>query len=345
MKLPNGYGSISKLKDRKRRKPFRVRITKGFDDNGKQIFINFGYFAKKEEAIQALQEYNSSPYDILANKITFTEVYKKWSKIHFEKVSESAIVNYSNAYNKYCKPLYKMRMKDIRLTHLQGAVNNSGMAYPTRKVIKALLNQIFTFAIKNDIVEKRYSEYIDCGVNEGKSNRKPFTADEIQKLWDNAYKLDYTDTVLIMIYSCIRVGELTTIEIENVHLDKRYMIGGIKTEAGKDRVIPINRKIEPFIRKYYEMNKDKKYLVMNSLGNEMQYSNYRREKWDNIMEKLEMEGHRPHDCRHTGISLLDSAGANLLCIKRIVGHSAQDITGDVYTHKTTQELIDTIDLI
>lgn len=93
-----------------------------------------------------------------------------------------------------------------------------------------------------------------------------------------------------------------------------------------------------------EMNKDKKYLLMNSLGNPMKYSNYRCEKWDNIMKKLEMK-HNPHDCRHIGASLLDLAGANKLCRKRIMGHSAQDLTDDVYTHKTIEELVATIDLI
>ena len=76
----------------------------------------------------------------------------------------------------------------------------------------------------------------------------------------------------------------------------------------------------------------------------MQYSNYRREKFDNIMEKLRMD-HRPHDTRHTFASLMDSAGANKLCIKRIMGHSSPDITDNVYTHKTIQELIEAIDLI
>ena len=76
----------------------------------------------------------------------------------------------------------------------------------------------------------------------------------------------------------------------------------------------------------------------------MEYSNYRREKFDNIMEKLRME-HKPHDARHTFASLMDSAGANKLCIKRIIGHSSQDITEDIYTHKTLEELIEAIDLI
>lgn len=49
--------------------------------------------------------------------------------------------------------------------------------------------------------------------------------------------------------------------------------------------------------------------------------------------------HVPHECRHTFASLMNSANANKLCIKRIMGHSSQDITDDVYTHKTIEELI------
>lgn len=122
MKLPNGYGSIIKLKG-KRRKPYQVRITKGFTDEGKQIYMYLGYFTKKDEAMIALAEYNSSPYDITKETITFAEVYKKWSNEHFKRVSQSAIENYGNAYRKYCKSLYKMRFKDIRLTHLQGVID------------------------------------------------------------------------------------------------------------------------------------------------------------------------------------------------------------------------------
>lgn len=298
MRMPSGYGSIIKLKGN-RRKPYQVRITQGFTDEGKQIYAYLGYFAKKDEACIALSEYNSSPYDITKETITFADVYKKWSKEHFRKVSDSSIERYGNAYRKYCKSLYKMRFKDIRLTHLQGVIDDCGMAHPTRASIKTLFNVLFTFAMKNDIVEKDYAQYVDIGKREGKSNRHPFTQEEIDKLFKHVNDIDYTDTVLIMIYTGLRIGELLDIKIKNVHLDERYMIGGLKTEAGKDRVIPINKKIEPFIRKYYEENKDKTYLITNAFGRQMQYSNYRRKKWDNIMEKMEFDViHRPHDCRH-----------------------------------------------
>lgn len=345
MRMPSGYGSVIKLSGN-RRKPFQVRITKGFTDEGKQIYMYLGYFAKREEALIALSEYNSSPYDITKETITFKEVYEKWSKEHFKKVRQSAIENYGNAYRKYCKSLYKMRFKDIRLTHLQGVIDDCGMAHPTRAVIKTLFRVLFKFAMKNDIVDKDYSQYVDVGKREGVINRKPFTQEEIDKLFKYESEFEYADTILIMIYTGLRIGELLDIKIENVHLDKRYMIGGLKTETGKNRVIPINRKIEPFIRRYYEKNKDKKYLITNAFGRQMQYSNYRREKWDNIMEKMEFnDEHRPHDCRHTFATLMDNANANKLCIKRIMGHSSPDITDKVYTHKQIEDLIAAIDLI
>lgn len=305
MRMPSGYGSIIKLKGN-RRKPYQVRLTKGFTDEGKQIYMYLGYYAKREEALVALSDYNSSPYDITRETITFEEVYNKMSKQHYPTVSDSAIGNYSNCYRKYCKPLYKMRFKDIRLTHLQGIVDDCGMAHPTRAMIKTLFRLMYKFALKNDIIDKNYATFVNVGKREGPTKRKPFTQNEIDELFEYADSVEYLDTILILIYTGLRISELLSIEIANVHLEERYMVGGMKTEAGKNRKIPISRKIEPFIKKYYEQNKDKKYLIVNAFDRQMQYSNYRREKFDVIMQNLQMV-HTPHDTRHTAATLLDKA--------------------------------------
>ena len=49
MRNPNGYGSIIKLSG-KRRKPFAVRVTIGWNNNGKQIYKYIGYYKTKQEA-------------------------------------------------------------------------------------------------------------------------------------------------------------------------------------------------------------------------------------------------------------------------------------------------------
>ena len=160
--------------------------------------------------------------------------------------------------------------------------------------------------------------------------------------------MDYIDTILILIYTGLRITELLEIEIDNVHIEEQYMRGGIKTEAGINRVIPLHKKIIPLIKKYYDHSKKIgcKYLIANSMGNQIQYSNYRREKWDKMMEQLEFnKDHRPHDTRHTFATRMDRTPANKLCIKRIMGHASTDITNKVYTRKDIQDLIEAVNYL
>ena len=55
--------------------------------------------------------------------------------------------------------------------------------------------------------------------------------------------------------------------------------------------------------------------------------------------------HRPHDTRHTCVSLLTVAGVSDKVIKKIVGHKGQGVTEIVYTHFEIAELIDAINKI
>ena len=91
MKLPNGYGSVSKLGG-KRRKPFIVRKTLGYhinEETGKVApdSITIGYAKTRAEGYQLLAEYNSSPYDLNASKMTFAQVYEEWSSKKFPTIS------------------------------------------------------------------------------------------------------------------------------------------------------------------------------------------------------------------------------------------------------------------
>ena len=69
------------------------------------------------------------------------------------------------------------------------------------------------------------------------------------------------------------------------------------------------------------------------------YGTYMNGNFNTCMGKLKMK-HLPHDGRHTFASLMDSAGANDVCIKLIMGHSMKnDTTKGTYTHKTLEELL------
>ena len=70
------------------------------------------------------------------------------------------------------------------------------------------------------------------------------------------------------------------------------------------------------------------------MKNHYTYGTYMSGNFNTCMGKLKMK-HLPHDGRHTFASLMDSAGANDVCIKLIMGHSMKnDTTKVTYTHKT-----------
>lgn len=336
MKNPNGYGSVFKLGGNRRR-PWCARVTVGWTDEGKQQYKNIGYFEERSDAMIALAQYNNDPYDLDNNKITFSEVYEIWSKEKFPKISQSNIRGYRTSFNK-CERLHNMKFKQLRKMHMQRVVDeNLHLSFQVRSKLKTLFSQLYQFGIENDIVEKDYSKFVDPGEMTTTIKRTPFTADEIQTLWDNLDK-PYADSILIMIYTGMRVGELLDIDTSNIELDKRILVGGKKTKAGIDRTIPIHEKIVPLI------NLSNEHLVVSPTGKKMSYNNYIQRQFTPLMKELGMN-HLPHDCRHTTATLLDNAGVDRTIVKLILGHSSSDITERVYTHKTPEQLVEAINKI
>lgn len=291
----------------------------------------------------ALAEYNKNPYDIDARKITFGDLYELFISDKF--LDESLTDNEKNSRKAYrmafnhSESLHKEKFIDIKKAHMQDVIDKCTKGHSTKKKIKLLFGQMYKFAMENDWVEKDYSQFVTVPENTDKSSREPFTSEEIDKLWNSQH--ENAGMALIMIYTGLRPGELIRIENENINLTQRYMRGGIKTKAGINRIIPLNKKIAPLIERRMS---DSKYLILNSKGQQMKDSTFRKNWWNPLMYELNMN-HRPHDARHTFASLMDNADANKLSIKKIMGHASQDITDKVYTHKDIDELIKAVDLI
>lgn len=222
MKLPNGFGSVHKLPGN-RRKPYRARKTVGWTvdfDTGKakQIYITIGYYHTKTEALQALADFNENPYDVKSDSITFEEVYDKWSAGYFPTLSSKSSVRTVKAAYNYCKPLYKMRMKDIKVNHLEQTIKDATVGDNTKARMKSLFNLMYKYALKHEIVDKNYAAMCDS-VKKPKPQivRIPFSKEEIQVLWDNI-EFPFVDMILIGIYSGWRPQELAGLQTDNIDI-------------------------------------------------------------------------------------------------------------------------------
>lgn len=344
MKLPNGYGSVYKLSG-KRRNPYIARKTTGWsvdNDTGtaKQQYITIGYYPTKAEALKALANYNANPYDISTNTITFADVYAKWSEAHFNTIVPSAQRTWISAFN-HSAPLHNMRMKDIRPNHLEETIKNADVGQSTKQRMKSLYNMMYKYCLKYDICDKDYAALCES-VKRGKPTieRVPYTPEEIQQLWDNI-NFPFVDMVLIGIYSGWRPQELAILQVADVDLEARTFFGGLKTDAGRNRCVPIH----PLIYDLVKCNYDKaiacgsSYLFNDENGQQGTYLTYDkyRGRFNKINKKLG-QNHHPHDTRHTFITKAKEAGVNEYVLKLIVGHAIEDVTEKVYTHRTMQQL-------
>ena len=372
MRLPNGFGNVSKLPG-KRRKPWRARKTtgwkyfdkttslfiddvpKGFDplertDDGnyryasKQVYITIGYYETRQDAIQALAEYNKNPYDIKPN-VTFTEVYSKWSERKFEEVSRSNVNGYKAAYN-LCSALYNMRFVDIKLSHLQGMVDSSGKNYPTLKKLKSMLSQVYDYAVMNDIIpkDKHIIEYLDIGTPQKSNKHFRFTDKEINTMWSWSKNNEYIQVMLMLIYTGVRPGELFNTKKSNVDMKERFFYIKKGKNNNAIRKVPIPDKVYPFFEHW--MKKDSEYLICQLNGREFRFDTNHGQYTDSYWKPLlldmgilnyvndqgESMEHTPDDTRHTFTTMWKEKKLDEAMRRKIQGHSGKGIGEIVYTH-------------
>ena len=345
MRFANGYGSIIKLGGN-RRKPYAVRVTAGYEEKGlndkgimqyKQKYKYLGYYEKQSEANAALVAYNADPYDITKHNITFSELYDEWTARKFTDISKSTISGYIGAYNK-CQPLYNIPFKDIKTKHLQ-AVIDANKHLSSIPQFKHLFNQLFNYALENDLVNKNYSTFVKLPKQKAKKIKIPFTREEIELLWNNL-DVPTVDILLILLYSGLRISELLELKNENIHLKERYFfVHKSKTPAGI-RNVPIHKKIAPLIEARYDANNT--YLIKNKRGGSMPYNTFYKNRFKPLKEELGFN-HTIHETRHTFISQCDRLDFNAVTLQRIVGHENENVTQH-YTEKNITDIVKLIDL-
>jgi len=215
------------------------------------------------------------------------------------------------------------------------------MSRSSLEKVKIVASLIYKYAMENDIVNKNYADFLKLPKVD-KEEKSIFTDLEIQKL-EKAEKVEWVDTILILIYTGMRINEFLSLTKFSVDMDKQLITGGLKTEAGKNRVIPINPKILKHIQKWYNKNGDR--LICKEDGKEIKDKYYREELYYPALEALGIRKLTPHSCRHTCASLLDKGGADTLSIQKLMGHAKYATTADMYTHVDLEKLRNAINKI
>lgn len=340
MRKPNGYGSIKHLTGRRRR-PFVFVVS----EHGRQKPVE--YFATQVEAEIYAADYNKVHRNssLADHKLTFEELYHRWLSRHIADTnpSASAICGYKNAFQ-HCSVLHGMPYAEIKYSDCQRIIDEmrkDGLSYSSAKKVRSLISLMSAYAEKIEAGGKNYAALLSLGRNHPVHPHKPFSRQKINRLW-NVLDSPGVDTVLILLYTGMRVGEMLALLKSDINLRQQLIrITRSKTDAGI-RTIPIHQRIQPLI--IARMHSPGLYLITDHAGKPYSYSRY-CDMWRRIMTEIHADGHTTHDCRHTVATLLDNAGANETAKRRILGHAGGDVTERVYTHKGIRQLRKCIELL
>lgn len=331
-----GSGSVVKMSGN-RTKPWAAKL------NGKLL----GYFPSRASAERYLMDNHTGDPSMLV--LTVEQIYKRVTQSQaFQGLADGSQKNIEYSWKRFTS-LKSKKMRDIKTTDLQGVVdaaNEDGCGRDGCAKIKSLASMLCQNAMLDDIIIRDYSEGIELPERVELVKRRNFTFDEILTLLYNDSDR-VARIVLTMIYSAVRLGELFGVKKTDVFLagDKPYMIGGEKTEAGKNRIIPIKSEILPYIVGF--MQEPGEYLICTKTGKKMHESNFRNKDFYPLLDRLKFDykdenGHNvltPHRTRHTYISESIAAGVKPEILKLVVGHANYNTGVNTYGKETRLEVM------
>lgn len=317
-----------------------VRKHDGFKENGQSIFKYIGYFRTYQEAVDALLSYNKNgDIDVQPqDNFSFKAIYEALCETKFEKIGKCIPNPYSSSYKRLEK-LSELCFKDITLFQYEEIFKTIDTPALQRNA-KTLLNQMYIYAIKHDVVDKNLAQRIDIDKYVNGEIHKIFTDEEIRLLWE--HQEDWEAKLwLIYIYTGMRPSELRIMKMEDVHLKEQYMIGGVKNDYSKNRMIPLADCIIPLVKSLYD--KSQEYLL--------RYDKSRKsgaiihctlsDALTNYMKSFG-SSHLLHDGRHTFATIASRFGIDILIIQKIMGHSPKALVEKTYIHKDLSELLDAV---
>ena len=376
-KRPNGAGTVTKLSGN-RRKPFVAKLTATRNVlTGEYKQTTLGTFETFELANKALDLYYFyQDKEISKNDIkkaypdihksieklesvpvpTFKEIYDilREEKFQYEvsvASKDSWFNNFKIFHNRKVDTISFVEMQEF-FDELKENTNESTLVH-----MKPLLKKIFKYAVRYNHIcrEDNFVVDIDTSIANNKTSvlnkrtTRVFAIEEIKTLLDSDNVA--AKTVLLFIFTGARPNELLNLDRSKIFLDVEteyngerhiidYMITGSKTDAGRDRVIPIHPIIKPIILEFLKLYNYKTLFIPSTIKkNKVHY--YRDNLFKEAMNIIG-EAHIPYDCRHTFITLADEYGMNPTVTKRIVGHKMKDITYDTYTHTVKNKLYNEI---
>lgn len=324
LKRANGTGTVYKLQGRRRR-PWAASKNRTI----------IGYYETKTAALEALNRLTGRSLDERYN-MTFADVFEAWKGEHYRDIGEKSVAAYNRAYAIF-EPLHKKKFRAIKTADFQ-AVIDKHMEKSNSAVskYKLLVSQMSEWAIREELITTNFASFIRVP-DKIKKEKEIFTDADIAKL--EADGSETAKIILMLIYTGMRIGELFSLPLKDCY--ETYVVGGEKTEAGRNRVIPIRPEGRGYFS-YFAAQADGPLLLSGYVGQHTP-DNFRRRDYFPLLGKLGIERKTPHATRHTYASRARKGGMPPEILQKILGHADYSTTANIYVHTDIEELVKAVE--
>lgn len=331
-KRGNGQGTIKALDNGK----YMLTVTLGYytDEQGKRHRrTRSRVYDRRKDAVAGVASLLADPRKEIKKAITFKQLYDAWLPTH--RAGKSTIGNYKAAV-KYFEPVWGMRIADIDIDDLQECVDDCPRGKPTKVMMKTVCGLIYKYGIPRHVIP----DNLNLGPfliadGEGAAHRASFTDVEIKKIKKACGTIPHAEEIYCMIYTGFRPSEFLALQCSDYDAARKTLVGGAKTEAGKNRIVTLSPKIKPLVE---VLAASGGYLAKDANGKPWALKAWTEDAFYPALEKIGidnpileiapgMKRHRitPHSCRHTFATLMKRVDGSDKDKLELIGHTSGEM--------------------
>lgn len=231
------------------------------------VRVTKGGFATKRDALLYCPTLYAEAVQSKTRKtkalLTLQQLYDLWTPLHEAKVSRSTMDCYRAAW-KYFSPLKDELFCELGLDDWQECLDDCDKGRRTKENMKALAGLLYKYALPRHQTDLNYAQFLHTG-SDAKGTHPAFTKEQVELIRQQIGKTPHAEDVYVLIYTGFRPTELFMLTKDN-YIDG-VLYGGIKTQAGKNRAVPVSRKIQDIILS--RLVSDSDYLFPKDNGERM----------------------------------------------------------------------------
>ncbi|MFE3441663.1 tyrosine-type recombinase/integrase [Nocardia sp. NPDC059180] len=276
-------------------------------------------------------------------RITVAELAPKWLEHKQSSVAKSHYRPIESAWRIHVQPKWgARRIADIELPDVEewiGAMRRAG--HSTTAIIRmhSVLAGILDTAVKAKRLRVNPARGVDNLPAKSAKRHVYLTSDDVQRL---AVEAKHRMLVLTLAYTGLRWGEAIALRVRDIEfLRRRLAVNDNAVQVGDEhdekapknnqrRSVPVPQFVLDELAEHVK-GRDRDALVFGD-GTDYLARPKSGDGWfAGAVKRSGVQTVTPHDLRHTCASLAVAAGANVLALARMLGHSNPAITLKVYS--------------